>query len=234
MHYIVKGAVAGVFGAAAVAAILVVNANGGWLPRLDLMPAISASIGLGAAAGWLLHFVSGALFGALLAWLDPDLPGDSLRQRGVVLAAVAWLPSMFFIMPLAGLGVFAMNGGALTVLALLALHLFFGGVTGSFYNWLLLQSVPLRYREVYDNSRDARAILTQGDLEPNFSDATLVPAPSATEAAIEQPKIEQPKRMPRAEPLLRLVSKDAAPESTPPEPDDARLMRDPRSRRSRF
>jgi hypothetical protein len=203
------------------------------LPQLsDIMPGIGATLGAGPAAGWLLHFAGGALFGVLLAWLDPDLPGDSLRQRGVVLAALAWLPSMFFIMPLAGLGVFAMNAGILTMLALLALYLFFGGVTGSFYGWFLLQSAPLRYREVYADTRHARVVLKDGDFERGYEEATLVPETAAREAGVEKPSPESKLRMPRTERLLRLVPKEEAPRSAA-ETDQTHVTREKRSRQWR-
>jgi hypothetical protein len=227
-----KGAAAGLFGAATVGAILMVNAHAGWLPQLaNIMPGIGATFGLGAAAGWLLHFASGAVFGALLAWLDPDLPGDSLRQRGIVLAAIAWLPAMLFVMPLAGLGIFAMNAGVLTILALFALYLFFGGVTGSFYGWLLLQSVPLHYRAVHTDLRNTR-VVTQSDLDPGFDEATLVPQAAASEPRVEEPAPKPQLPMPRAEPLLRLVPKDEAPEVVN-ETEDARILREIRARQSR-
>jgi hypothetical protein len=102
--------------------------------------------GTGMTGGWVIHFVVGALLGGLFAWLDPDLPGDSLRQRGMILAAIAWLLMMFFLMPLAGYGVFGLGQSVLLPLGALVLHMIFGLIMGGTYGWLLLQSAPLRYR----------------------------------------------------------------------------------------
>jgi hypothetical protein len=108
---------------------------------------------MGLAAAWALHFVVGAATGGLFAWLDPDLPGDSLRQRGVILASLAWLLMMFFIMPLSGAGVFGLYAGVLVPLGTLTLHVIFGAVMGGIYGWLILQAAPLRYRPTSERYR---------------------------------------------------------------------------------
>ena len=147
MRYIYKGMAAGVFAAALLAAIQMLNAETGFMPEFDFIALIGAATGTGMAGGWLIHFMVGAALGGLFAWLDPDLPGDSLRQRGIILAAIAWLLMMFFVMPLAGAGFLGLNHGVLMPLATLALHMIFGAVMGGTYGWLILQAVPLRYRQ---------------------------------------------------------------------------------------
>lgn len=153
MHSIQKGMAAGVAAAAVVAAILLLTAELGVMPELDFVARISALTGLGFAAGWALHFVVGAALGGLFAWLDPDLPGDSLRQRGIILASVAWALMMFFIMPLSGAGFLGLNVGILVPLGTLALHIIFGAIMGGVYGWLILQAVPLRYRHTSERYR---------------------------------------------------------------------------------
>ena len=147
MHYVYKGMTAGVFAASLLAAILMLNAETGFMPELDFIALLGAVTGTGMAGGWLIHFTVGAALGGLFAWLDPDLPGDSLRQRGIILAAIAWVLMMFFVMPLAGAGVLGLNHGVMLPLATLALHIIFGAVMGGTYGWLILQAVPLRYRQ---------------------------------------------------------------------------------------
>jgi hypothetical protein len=147
LSYIYKGMAAGFAGALALAALLLINAETGFQPELDFVALVGHLTGTGMAGGWIMHFTFGALIGGLFAWLDPDLPGDSLRQRGIILASVVWLLAMFFLMPLGGAGFFGLNVGVLLPLAALALHIIFGAVMGGTYGWLLLQSVPLRYRQ---------------------------------------------------------------------------------------
>ena len=147
MHYIYKGMAAGLFAALAIGILLTLNAQAGFLPELDFVSLIGSLTGIGAIGGWVLHFSLAAMMGGLFAWLDPDLPGDSLRQRGMIFASLWWTLMVLFILPLGGLGVLGLGYGPLLPLALLALHLMFGAVLGSTYGWLLLQSAPLRYRD---------------------------------------------------------------------------------------
>src|SRR5690606_24316588 len=145
--YLYKGMAAGFAGASALAALLLLNQETGFLPELDFIALIGHLSGTGTIGGWVMHFMFGARIGGLFAWLDPDLPGDSLRQRGGILASAIWFLMMVFLMPFAGAGFFGLNYGVLLPLAALALHIVFGAVMGGTYGWLLLQSVPLRYRQ---------------------------------------------------------------------------------------
>jgi hypothetical protein len=144
--YIYKGAAAGLMGALVLSAYLLLNVETGWMPALDFVSLMGGLTGTGTTGGWIIHFIVGGLLGAMFAWLDPDLPGDSLRQRGMVLASVAWLLMMFFLMPYAGYGVFGLKESVLLPVGALALHLIFGIIMGGTYSWLVLQGMPLRYR----------------------------------------------------------------------------------------
>ena len=147
MRYTYKGMAAGLFAAFVLAVLLMINAESGFMPELDFVALAGALTGTGVAGGWIIHFVFAASLGALFAWLDPDLPGDSLRQRGMILAGFVWALLMLLVMPLGGLGFFGLDYGVSLPLAALVLHLVFGAVMGGTYGWLLLQSVPLRYRQ---------------------------------------------------------------------------------------
>src|SRR5688572_25811650 len=138
---------AGFTAASVMAAFVLLNNETGFLPGLDFVAILGRLTGTGIVGGWVLHFIVGTTLGGLFAWLDPDLPGDSLRQRGMILAGAAWLIMMFFLMPLGGAGFFALNHSVLVPVALLALHLIFGAVMGSTYGWLILQAMPVRYRQ---------------------------------------------------------------------------------------
>jgi hypothetical protein len=138
---------AGFAGAFVLAGLILLGRETGFMPGVDLVSLLGDLTGTGAIGGWLLHFVIGALWGALFAWLDPDLPGDGLRQRGVVFALIAWIVTMLFVLPLAGYGFFGLDYGVLLPMVTLALHIIFGAVMGGIYSWLILQAVPLRYRQ---------------------------------------------------------------------------------------
>jgi hypothetical protein len=146
VRYTYKGMAAGLFAASVAAVVLKLNAQTGLLPAVDPIGAAGVLTGTGAVGGWIAFLILGAGVGALFAWLDPDLPGDSLRQRGMILSSLIWAAMALFVMPLAGLGLFGLEHGLTLALAILALHLLFGAVLGGTYGWLLLQSAPLRYR----------------------------------------------------------------------------------------
>jgi hypothetical protein len=137
---------AGLLAATIVAVLLMLNAETGFLPALDFISLVGSLTGTGYAGGWVIHFLFGTAIGGLFAWLDPDLPGDSLRQRGMIMASAFWFVLAALLMPLGGMGFLGLNYGLMLPLAALALHLLFGAVLGGTYGWLLLQSTPLRYR----------------------------------------------------------------------------------------
>jgi hypothetical protein len=171
MNYIHKGMAAGFAGAFVLAGFLLLNREAGFMPELDWIAALGMLTSTGDAGGWLLHFVIGALWGALFAWLDPDLPGDGLRQRGIVFSLGGWLLMMFVLMPLAGPGFFGLDYSVLLPLAALALHVIFGAVMGGTYGWLILQAAPLRYRQPRESfvrrAPPARAIAERPAPAPN-------------------------------------------------------------------
>jgi hypothetical protein len=146
VRYTYKGMAAGLFAASVVAVFLMLNAQTGFIPQLDFLALIGSLTGIGATAAWALHFAFAAVIGGLFAWLDPDLPGDSLRQRGMIFASLFWALLALLVLPLGGLGFLGLSYGITLPLALLGLHLIFGAVLGGTYSWLLLQSAPLRYR----------------------------------------------------------------------------------------
>lgn len=146
MRYTYKGMAAGLFAASVIAVLLMINHQSGFLPPLDFVRLIGDMTGIGIVGGWVVHFILGASIGGLFAWLDPDLPGDNLRQRGMIFATAFWFVLMAVLMPLGGVGFFGLSHGITLPLAALALHLIFGGVMGGSYGWLLLQHVPVRYR----------------------------------------------------------------------------------------
>lgn len=169
LSYVYRGAGAGLAAAAVLAAILQLNIEFGVMPELDFSAWLGSLTGTGPAFGWVLHFLIGAAWGALFAWLDPDLPGDSLRQRGIVFAGVAWFVMLVTIVPLAGYGPFGLGYGILLPLAALALHIIFGDVMGRAYGWLILQGMPIRYRDLRPAKPAAQAAAPELETVPHES-----------------------------------------------------------------
>jgi hypothetical protein len=191
---------AGFAAALVLSAFLLLNAESGFMPPADFAALLGGLTGTGAPGGWALHFLIGILWGGLFAWLDPDLPGDSLRQRGVIFALVPWMAMMVVLMPLAGYGVFGLEYGVLLPLAALALHLIFGAVMGSTYDWLLRQAVPLRYRQPRRSTASIPA-RTREISPPAAEIASPVVVPNAPAlapaGAAPLPKLKSAKTTPR-------------------------------------
>jgi hypothetical protein len=207
--YIYKGVAAGLMGALVLSAYLLLNVETGWMPALDFISLMGGLTGTGVAGGWIIHFIVGGLLGAMFAWLDPDLPGDSLRQRGMVLASVAWLLMMFFLMPYAGYGVFGLKEGVLLPVGALVLHLIFGIIMGGTYSWLVLQSMPLRYRQARERT-PPRPARTEEVAHPNESKPSEPPRAEKTpETAVHVPPTVEVVR-PSAVPLVPHATVPAA------------------------
>ena len=200
MTYIYKGAAAGLMGALVLSAYLLLNVETGWMPALDFISLMGDLTGTGIAGGWIIHFVIGGLLGAMFAWLDPDLPGDSLRQRGMVLASVAWLLMMFFVMPYAGYGVFGLKEGVLLPVGALVLHLIFGIIMGGTYSWLMLQGMPLRYRQARERT-PTRPARTEEVARTEQKPSEPVRAEKTPETAVHVPPTVEVVR-PSAVPLV--------------------------------
>jgi hypothetical protein len=195
--YIYKGVAAGLMGALVLSAYLLLNVETGWMPALDFVSLMGGLTGTGTTGGWIIHFIVGGLLGAMFAWLDPDLPGDSLRQRGMVLASLAWLLMMFFLMPYAGYGVFGLKEGVLLPVGALVLHLIFGIIMGGTYSWLVLQGMPLRYRHARERT-PPRPVRTEEVARPaEFK-------PSAVHSETPEPAVHVP-------PTVEVVRPSAVP-----------------------
>ena len=196
MTYLYKGVAAGLMGALVLSAYLLLNIETGWMPALDFIALIGQVTTINAAGAWIIHFAIGALLGGLFAWLDPDLPGNSLRQRGMILASVAWLFMMFFLMPYAGYGVFGLKQSVLIPIGALVLHLIFGIIMGGTYGWLVLQGMPLRYR----HARERAPARAAAPVQPS----QLVEAKPAEPAKPEMPTVHVP-------PTVEVVRPSAVP-----------------------
>ncbi len=200
MTYIYKGVAAGLMGALVLSAYLLLNVETGWMPALDFISLMGGLTGTGITGGWIIHFIVGGLLGAMFAWLDPDLPGDSLRQRGMILASLAWLLMMFFLMPYAGYGVFGLKEGVLLPVGALVLHLIFGIIMGGTYSWLVLQGMPLRYRHARERT-PPRPVRTEEVAAPAEFKPSAVHTAETPEPAVHVPPTVEVVR-PSAVPLV--------------------------------
>jgi uncharacterized membrane protein YagU involved in acid resistance len=121
-------------GTAAMTALLLIEPSVG-LPQIAIGQVLSTSLGLasaylpiGAAVGWLLHFVVGIIWALIFAGLVRErLPGNPVVQ-GLTYGGLVFLLAQLVFMPLVGGGVF--SGGDLQLIAGSLLgHLVYGVVT---------------------------------------------------------------------------------------------------------
>lgn len=133
-----KGMVAGLAATVVLAAIMLLKANMGIMPQLDVIKMLSTMVdGGNPAVGWAVHFLIGAvLWGLLFAAISrPGLEG--YWWRGVLFGVGAWFLMMVIVMPMAGAGVFGLNLGMMAPVMTLILHLIYGAVLGGVYGALL-------------------------------------------------------------------------------------------------
>lgn len=146
MAYIYKGMFAGLIAALVVAAGMQVASQIAMLQPFDFIAVLGKWTGTGPVGGFILHCLIGTLWGGAFAYLDPDLPGDNLRQRGVIFSLGAATLMLMLLLPLAGAGFLGMRLGILMPLYVLMAHIGFGVIMGGFYAWLFVQALPMRYR----------------------------------------------------------------------------------------
>jgi hypothetical protein len=113
---------------------MLMKAMMGVMPELNPIKMIADILGAPPAAGWVMHFLIGTvLWGRLFAWLDPTVPGESHRPKGIVFAAGTWLIMMIAMMPMAGAGLFGAHLGMTASVMTLMLHIIFRFVLGAVY-----------------------------------------------------------------------------------------------------
>ena len=135
---VVRAAVAGLVGTAAMTALLLVEPSIG-LPKIAMGQVLSTSLGLttahltiGPGLGWGLHFVIGMVLGVVYAAaFDRRLPGPSV-VRGMLYGAGVFVVAQVAFMPLVGGGLFSRGDMELLAGSLLG-HLLYGGVIGWSY-----------------------------------------------------------------------------------------------------
>ena len=131
-----NGMLASLVGTIVLSAIMVMKQMAGMVPQMnpiaDLVGIAHSLLGVPAVplVGWVLHFAIGVfVWGILFAVLHPTIPGSNLI-KGLIFGSGAWLLMMCIFLPMAGQGLFGMNGGVVIPVMALMLHLVYGAVLG--------------------------------------------------------------------------------------------------------
>lgn len=131
-----NGVLASLAATIVLSAIMVMKQMSGMVPQMnpiaDLAGIAHSLLGIPAVplVGWVLHFAIGTLvWGTLFAFLRPRIPGSKLI-KGLIFGIGAWFLMMWIFLPMAGQGLFGMNGGVVIPVMSLMLHLVYGAVLG--------------------------------------------------------------------------------------------------------
>ncbi len=133
MNNIVKGVLGGLVGTVVMSALMLMKSAMGLMPQLDVIHMLSGMMGVSAAIAWVIHFMIGAIWGALFALSYRAIPGASSVVKGMLFGVGAWLLMMVMVMPMAGAGFFGMVMGVMAPMMTLLLHIIFGAVMGLVY-----------------------------------------------------------------------------------------------------
>jgi len=138
MSNIAKGMLAGLAATVVLSALMVMKAMIGVMPALDLPKMIAGMMGSPdtPVLGWAIHFMIGVVGYGIAIKLYGQRLGSPIVS-GIVIGAVGWLIMMLVLMPMAGVGLFAMSMGLMAPMMTLVLHLIFGAVLGWTYGMLI-------------------------------------------------------------------------------------------------
>jgi len=119
-------------------ALMGMKAMSGVMPALDLPKRIAGMMGSPdtPVLGWAIHFMIGVVGYGIAIKLYGQRLGSPIVS-GIVIGAVGWLIMMLLLMPMAGVGLFAMSMGLMAPMMTLVLHLIFGAVLGWTYGMLI-------------------------------------------------------------------------------------------------
>jgi uncharacterized membrane protein YagU involved in acid resistance len=139
MNKPIKGMLAGLVATVVLSLLMLMKAQIGLMPDVDIISMLAGAMGGSIALGWAAHFMLGVLvYGLVYAFIFSELPFGGHISRGAVLGFVGWLMMMVLVMPMMGAGVFglSMPSGMMVPVATLMLHLIFGAVLGFVYGKL--------------------------------------------------------------------------------------------------
>lgn len=133
-----RAAAAGLVGTTVMTSLLLVEPSVG-LPRIAIGQILSTSLGsasahlpIGPGAGWVIHFLVGALLALIYAGVFANrLPGTALI-RGASFGALVFVLAQLTFMPLVGGGIFSRGDVELLAGSLIG-HLAYGGLMGWIY-----------------------------------------------------------------------------------------------------
>ena len=136
------GIIAGLIATVVLSALIMIKAQMGVMPDLDVIALLAAMMGTGAATGWVLHFLIGAGYGVIFSRISRSDTRRRAMTKGILLGLAGWVAMMILLLPVMGKGLFGLSMPSETMLvplATLMLHAVFGAVLGASHHALARQ-----------------------------------------------------------------------------------------------
>ncbi len=131
-----KGAIAGLLATVILSIVMLIKKHVGFYLDFNPINALASLCHLPSPSyGWFVHFGIGVVFGVIFSIIYHKIPGEP-RFRGCVFASIAWLFMMVTVMPLSGMGIFAIDANNNIAMFTFMMHLIFGVFLGLIYERL--------------------------------------------------------------------------------------------------
>lgn len=136
LHHIWKGALSGLLATILASVAIFIQKKIGFSIHFNPIEALSNGLHLDSIThGWYLHYGLGILFGIIFSVIYYHIPGEA-KFRGCIYATGIWLLMMLTVMPLSGMGFFAMHISSNIPMYTFIMHLIYGIFLGITYGWL--------------------------------------------------------------------------------------------------
>jgi uncharacterized membrane protein YagU involved in acid resistance len=132
-----RGMLAGLIATLVLSGILLLKAQLGLWPELNLIRLLVSLGSIQTVAAWMDHFIVGVVvWGLLFAAFDSLWESRAYWLKGLIFGVFAWLMMMVLFMPLAKAGWFGTRIGSYAAMVTLGMHLIYGLVLGVVYGLL--------------------------------------------------------------------------------------------------
>ena len=132
-----RGMLAGLVATLVLSGILVLKANMGLWPELNIIRLLVNLGSIQTVAAWMDHFIVGVVvYGLMFSAFDAMWESRAYWLKGLIFGVFAWLLMMVLFMPLAKAGWFGTRIGPSALYVTLGMHLIFGLVLGVTYGLL--------------------------------------------------------------------------------------------------
>lgn len=113
------------------------------MPKMDIGAMLGSFLGIGAALGWVMHFVIGVTLAVIYAFAFASRLRGAAALRGAIYGFGVFLVAQIVVTPMMGGGVFS-GGNVPMIMGSLMGHLIYGAVVGAIYGAVPERAVSLQ------------------------------------------------------------------------------------------